>query len=217
MEMGRDFLPTEDVPGRDQVIILSHAFWLSHFSGDPKIVGKTVRIDGQPNEIIGVAPALANDPRTLSTAEIYRPLALTAEELKAGRTMPLTSSGAIVRDHRRSSRDPLFRDRGQSRRKRPEGIPGSEPAGGVARARASRHRPADCLHAHWPFWIRAPDCVREPGQSPAARAIARAREFAIRGALGASRAQLIRPLIAECGPPCGRRRRPRRPGFHLDQ
>ena len=37
MELGREFLPDEDAPGRNQVIILSHAFWLSHFGGGPRL------------------------------------------------------------------------------------------------------------------------------------------------------------------------------------
>jgi predicted permease len=200
MELGRTFLPSEDVPGRDQVIILGHDFWQSHFAGDPGIVGKTVRLDGQPNEIIGVAPKLANDPRTLSTADIYRPLALTAEDL-------------------RGREDHAFDIIGRYR-------PGITVAQAASRFSAIAASLAESDPKEYQGQIlRAVSLVPElqgTGRQIVfmliglsgfvlliacanlanlllARAIARAREFAIRGALGASRAQLIRPLIAECG------------------
>ena len=200
MEMGRDFLPTEDVPGRDQVIILSHAFWLSHFSGDPKIVGKTVRIDGQPNEIIGVAPALANDPRTLSTAEIYRPLALTAEELKGredhafdiiGRYRPgITAAQAATRF------SAIAASLAESDPKEYQGQNLRE-VSLVPVLQGTGQQIVFMLIGLSGFVLL--NACANLANLLLARAIARAREFAIRGALGASRAQLIRPLIAECG------------------
>jgi predicted permease len=56
-EVGRLFLPTEgEVIGRDAVIVLGFDYWVSHFNGDPNIEGRTVTVDGRPFSIIGVAP-----------------------------------------------------------------------------------------------------------------------------------------------------------------
>lgn len=53
---GRFFTGDNHVPGADKVVVLAQSFWESHFHGDPGAVGRTVRIDGEKFEIIGVAP-----------------------------------------------------------------------------------------------------------------------------------------------------------------
>ncbi len=57
--LGRDFLPEEDDPGKITVrpVILSHAFWRSRFGSDPQVIGKTIQLDSQPYTIVGVMPA----------------------------------------------------------------------------------------------------------------------------------------------------------------
>ncbi len=52
--MGRPFASTDDGAGAAPVIMLGHAYWLSHFSGDSGIVGKTMRIGKRPVEVIGI-------------------------------------------------------------------------------------------------------------------------------------------------------------------
>jgi predicted permease len=54
--LGRDFLPGEELPGGARVVLLSNALWRSHFGGDPAIVGRPIRIDGEPHEVIGIMP-----------------------------------------------------------------------------------------------------------------------------------------------------------------
>lgn len=54
--LGRAFLPAEDAPHENHVIILSDALWQQRFGSDPGIVGRTVTIDGFPTQIIGVMP-----------------------------------------------------------------------------------------------------------------------------------------------------------------
>ncbi|MEO6446842.1 MAG: ABC transporter permease [Gemmatimonadaceae bacterium] len=51
---GRPFNEGDDGRGAAPVIILSHAYWLSHFSGDQGIVGKSMRVGGRQAEVIGV-------------------------------------------------------------------------------------------------------------------------------------------------------------------
>lgn len=55
--LGRTFLPDEDQPGHEHVILLSHDLWEQRFASDPHIIGKSVLIDGHPETVIGVMPA----------------------------------------------------------------------------------------------------------------------------------------------------------------
>jgi len=52
--LGRDFLPEEDIPGAARVAILSHGLWQRRFGGDPGILGRTVVMSEIPFTIIGV-------------------------------------------------------------------------------------------------------------------------------------------------------------------
>ena len=54
---GRGFLPDEDrAPGQKAVCVLNYNFWRRHFQADPQAVGKTIRINGHPFTVVGVAP-----------------------------------------------------------------------------------------------------------------------------------------------------------------
>ena len=55
-EIGRSFLPGEDVPGKDDVAVLSHGLWQELFGGDPRVLGSTVRLNGTPLKVVGIAP-----------------------------------------------------------------------------------------------------------------------------------------------------------------
>jgi putative ABC transport system permease protein len=54
--LGRDFVASEEQPDGPHVAILSYAFWLSEFAGDRNIVGTSVRLDTKPVTIVGVLP-----------------------------------------------------------------------------------------------------------------------------------------------------------------
>src|SRR6267378_886418 len=54
--LGRDFTAADDKPGAEKVAILGHEIWQRDFGGDPKIVGQSVRINGRAATIIGVMP-----------------------------------------------------------------------------------------------------------------------------------------------------------------
>jgi len=53
--LGRSFLPVEDEPGH-HVLILSDTFWRSRFHADPGVVGRAVAINGRPFTVVGVMP-----------------------------------------------------------------------------------------------------------------------------------------------------------------
>ncbi len=54
--LGRDFTADDDKPGTTEAVMLSDAFWRSGFGGDPSIVGRAVRVNGRPGEVVGVMP-----------------------------------------------------------------------------------------------------------------------------------------------------------------
>src|SRR5262245_62966717 len=72
--LGRAFLPGEDEPGRDQVVVLKHSLWERRFGSDPNIVGRTLTLNAKTFTVIGVMAPDFNFPG--SHAEIWAPLAL---------------------------------------------------------------------------------------------------------------------------------------------
>jgi putative ABC transport system permease protein len=70
--LGRVIQPADDVPGGANVIVLSHATWIDRFGRDPGIVGRTLRLDGEAQTVVGVMPAGFDFPRG---AEFWAPLA----------------------------------------------------------------------------------------------------------------------------------------------
>jgi len=198
-QIGRDFLPGEDMPGRDRVVILSQRTWLGRFGGEPDMIGRTIRLDGEPHQVIGVLPASFNDWRFLGSFDFFRPLALTPEQSLDRKTTDLRVIG-----------------------RRAATLSPAESAGFIASfgARLAHEYPAANAESTWravtlqKVAAGASGLVVLPmliGLSAAvlliacsnlanlllARTMTRAREFAVRAALGASRVQLLRPLIAE--------------------
>jgi len=55
--LGRLFLPEDGAKGHDNVVVLTYSTWQSLFEGDPAAVGRTIRIDDVPRQVIGVLPA----------------------------------------------------------------------------------------------------------------------------------------------------------------
>lgn len=54
--LGRDFVPSDEQPGAEPVIILRYEVWAHRFAANPAIVGRRVRLDGTPATVIGVMP-----------------------------------------------------------------------------------------------------------------------------------------------------------------
>ncbi len=196
--LGRDFRAEEERHGNHRVVLLSHRSWLNRFGAETAVIGRSVRVDGEPHEIIGVLPESFNDWRHLGWVDVFRPLALSEKEAANRATPQIRPIG---------------------RRALP--LSATEAAGLIAGIGAR-------LAAGFPevnagsTWHTVPlDQVRlgEGGITLTmliglsgfvliiacsnlanlllARTMARAREFAVRGALGASRTQLLRPLITE--------------------
>ena len=72
--LGRTFADGEDTPGKEHVVVLSHALWQRQFGADPRLVGATILLDSEPFTVIGVLPADGAFDR--GAAQIWRPVAL---------------------------------------------------------------------------------------------------------------------------------------------
>jgi putative ABC transport system permease protein len=85
--LGRVLEPGEgEHPGAEPVIVLAHSYWQRRFGGDPAIVGATVRVDGYPARIVGIAPEGFHGLYQGAEIEGYMPLAsLRGRSVDAGR------------------------------------------------------------------------------------------------------------------------------------
>ncbi len=198
-EIGRPFRAEEETPGRDRVVLISHALWAGRYGSAADIVGRTLRIGGETHTVVGVLPESANDGRVLRQIGILRPLAFPAAE-RASRT----ASWVRVIGRRSGS---------------VSAAQGNAMVAAIG-ARLSREHPKEDGEASW----RSVDLKGSTGNQRGrimtamllglsscvlliacsnlanfvlARAIERTHEITIRSALGASRLQLVRPLALE--------------------
>jgi predicted permease len=72
--MGRDFAPSDEIPGAAPVAMLNYGFWERRYAKDPAIIGRTVRMNGAPTTIIGVMPEGFSFPQKL---DMWVPLVQT--------------------------------------------------------------------------------------------------------------------------------------------
>lgn len=76
--MGRDFLPEEGEVGKDHEVILTYRLWKNRFGGDRDIIGRQVRLNGEPYTVVGVlAPGATDRVRS----ELYVPLSFKPEQI----------------------------------------------------------------------------------------------------------------------------------------
>ena len=77
---GRGFLPEEDqTPGAHPVAVLSHGLWQRRFGADPKVVGRTINLNGHAFTVVGVAPPEFTGTRRGFEPDIYVPMMMLAE------------------------------------------------------------------------------------------------------------------------------------------
>jgi putative ABC transport system permease protein len=79
LALGRTFVPQEGAAGQDQVVVLTHRLWRQRFAGDPRIVGRQIRIDQKPYTVVGV---LGAGPADENMVRLWLPLAFTPEMLE---------------------------------------------------------------------------------------------------------------------------------------
>jgi predicted permease len=72
--VGRTTLPTEHVDGRDRVAVLSHGLWTSRYAGSRDVIGKTLRMNDEPYTVVGVMPPEVRFPSR--DTEIWVPMSV---------------------------------------------------------------------------------------------------------------------------------------------
>jgi putative ABC transport system permease protein len=75
--LGRSFVPDEEVPGNHRRVVLGHGLWHRLFAGDPSVIGRVVRVDGEAHEVVGIAPPSFAIPEG---AQMWAPLSYSPEE-----------------------------------------------------------------------------------------------------------------------------------------
>jgi putative ABC transport system permease protein len=93
LEVGRLFGPDDDAPGKSGTAILSYGTWTRRYGGDPAVLGRTIRLNDQPFEIIGVLSDRFTLPR-----EVLPTLGVT-EDGEILLPLPLTAAARTDRDH----------------------------------------------------------------------------------------------------------------------
>ncbi len=197
--LGRSFRPDDEVTGNHRVVLISTDLWQDQYGGAADIIGRLLHATDGSYEIVGVLPADATDHRLFGNVRIFSPLALDAAA-RADRT----SRAIAILGRRRADVTPAQADvfvasmgaqaaaddpaaNGRSTW-RSEPLPDSNtgPTGRILLA----------------MLLGLSGCVLLVACSNLAnlllaRAIDRAREFAVRTALGASRLQLVRTVLLE--------------------
>lgn len=91
-ELGRNFLPEEDQPGNDRVVLVTHQFWVERLGANRSILNQTITLDGQNYTVVGVMPGdlLFPHGKQLNPylplpdrIDIWKPIALTPEQLQS--------------------------------------------------------------------------------------------------------------------------------------
>jgi putative ABC transport system permease protein len=90
--LGRNFRPGEDAPSSSPVVIISHSLWRQRFNADPKIIGRTMRVEGNEIVIVGVMPEGFGFPLR---QEIWVPFRLDASGMERGMDVPVQVFGRL--------------------------------------------------------------------------------------------------------------------------
>ena len=80
--IGRNFTEEEDRPGGPNVVILAHSLWQRRYGGDPSIVGKTIQVDGISRQVVGVMASTFRFPG--ADAELWTPMQVDPAHLNTG-------------------------------------------------------------------------------------------------------------------------------------
>jgi putative ABC transport system permease protein len=77
--LGRTFLPEENQPGHDQVVVLSYSFWQSYLRGDQSVIGKSITLDKKGFTIVGVLPA-EMEALNVGSWKIWAPVSIDPDQ-----------------------------------------------------------------------------------------------------------------------------------------
>jgi predicted permease len=195
-ELGREFTDDEDRENGPAVAVMSHALWVHAFGGDPAIVGRAIMLRGEPHIVVGVMPAAFSWPIPVDVWTPLRPsprgegggenYGLVAR-LKDGISWP-EASGQIA-----AATSSLAAERYRSQRANVTVQFGAVP---LQRGLTDESRRPLLILWGAVGVVLLLGCVNLAGLL-VARHVARGPEIATRLALGGSRADIIRQLLAE--------------------
>ena len=195
--LGRDFTEEEDLPDNNQVVILSYGLWQRRFGGDSAIIGNLIAIDGKPMTVVGVMPASFDNALT-PTAKIWRVLGYLNQPF-ACRTCHHLRMVARIRagTSLESAQTELSGIQSQLAKAYPKDYASvGMLVGGAQEEITLATRPA-LLALTGAVLLVLLIAVANVVSLQLARSIRRGEEFAVRGAVGASRSRMIRQLLTE--------------------
>jgi putative ABC transport system permease protein len=196
--LGRGFLPEEEEPGADPVMIVGYEVWQEKFDGSPQVIGRTVRTNGEPRTIVGVAPEGFKFP---IEADMWAPLEVDplAHDREDGPQYPGFGrlKAGVTLDHAAADLATIGMRLEQEFPESNEGFaPIVEPF--------TKFTIGNELYALLFTMLGAAIGVLLIGCANVAnllfaRAAVREKEVAVRSAIGAKRKQIVRQLLVEVG------------------
>jgi putative ABC transport system permease protein len=194
--LGRMFLPEEDAQGKNHVVVLSHGFWQRVFGGTRDIVGRSIQLNGEPYQVVGVAPFFA----IASKVDVWMPMAFkpdeTANDARGGHYISVAGrlkKGVTVAQAKAELEVIAAQLAVQ--------YPDPQKGWGIFMMPLQDYMVRDVKPILYTL-LGAVGCVlliacANLANLLLARATARHREISIRAALGAGRGRLIRQLLTE--------------------
>lgn len=205
-DRGRYFLDSEDqVPMASPVAVIGHRFWQERLGGAADAVGRTIRINGYPFVVIGVAPEGFTGTLPFMQPDVWLPIMMVQvlhPDFRLG-DWGYNSLQLVARVADGVSGDAAAREIDAVAHRRSTEIPGAPDIGASLHTLSmipSQGLPAVVLFMAMLLTFAGLILVVAGGNVASmliARSIRRRREFAIRAALGASRGRLVRQLLAE--------------------